>query len=205
MKLNTCDYIKGNITVPQAAERYGLSIRRGGMVNCLFHEDRHPSMKLNERYFYCFGCGAHGDVIDFTARLLGTTTKDTISILLNDFNLDPLAAPASRPEPKRPAIRQFHHDEGECVSVLTEFLHLLQTWKSDYAPSEPDAPLDDHYILACQKEEPIGHALDILTFGSLGERVKLVDKLIRSGKLDRLRQTMKDIKEGECHEEPRAG
>ncbi len=61
--MNTYDFIKDSITVPQAAERYGLKIERGGMVSCLFHEDKHPSMKLNERYFYCFGCGAHGDVI----------------------------------------------------------------------------------------------------------------------------------------------
>ncbi len=26
-------------------------------------------MKLNEDYFYCFGCGATGDVIDLAARL----------------------------------------------------------------------------------------------------------------------------------------
>ena len=24
----------------------------------------HPSLKLNEDYFFCFGCGAKGDVID---------------------------------------------------------------------------------------------------------------------------------------------
>mgnify|MGYP001779670609 CR=1 FL=1 len=33
-------------------------------------------MKLNEEYFYCFGCGATGDVIDFTARLYNLSPKE---------------------------------------------------------------------------------------------------------------------------------
>ena len=53
----------GNICVPDAAEQYGLQINRNGMCSCPFHEGRHLSMKLNERYFYCFGCEAAGDVI----------------------------------------------------------------------------------------------------------------------------------------------
>ena len=40
-----------------------------GMVCCPFHSDNHPSMKLNDNYYYCFGCGANGDTIDLTAKL----------------------------------------------------------------------------------------------------------------------------------------
>lgn len=202
--MNTYDYLKDNIPVPQAAERYGLTIGCGGMVSCLFHEDKHPSMKLNERYFYCFSCGAHGDVIDLTARLLGTTTKDTIHILLNDFGLEPGTTPIQRPTPRRPAIRQFRQDEAECFSVLTGFLHLLQRWKVQYAPTTPEAEVDEHYLLACRQTEPIEYALDILTVGGVEERVKLADGLIKTGKLDRLRQTMNDIKEGERDVDTRA-
>ena len=48
--------VKAAVTVRQAAEHYGLQGSRNSMVCCPFHDDRHPSMKLNERYFYCFGC-----------------------------------------------------------------------------------------------------------------------------------------------------
>ena len=203
--MNTYDYIKDSITVPQAAERYGLAIGRGGMVNCPFHEDRHPSMKLNERYFYCFGCGAHGDVIDLTARLLGLTVSDAVSALLTDFNLDPGRSPSKNVETTRPAIYQFRRDEDECVSVLAEFLHLLQGWKVRYAPETPADDLDDHYVLACQQEEPIGYALDILTVGSLEERIRLVDGMTKTGRLDRLRETMRALKEGERYVGQRTG
>ena len=50
--------IKAAISVKQAAEHYGQQVNRNGMACCPFHNDRHPSMKLNEDYFFCFGCGA---------------------------------------------------------------------------------------------------------------------------------------------------
>ena len=68
------ELVKQTIQVRDAAEHYGLQINHSGMCRCPFHEDRHPSMKLNERYFYCFGCGATGDVIDLVARLFGLSS-----------------------------------------------------------------------------------------------------------------------------------
>ena len=60
--------IKSTVTPRMAAEHFGLSVSRNGMACCPFHNDRHPSMKLNEDYFYCFGCGAKGDVIEWSAE-----------------------------------------------------------------------------------------------------------------------------------------
>ena len=65
--------IKMAVSVKEAAEYYGLEVNRGNMVCCPFHADRTPSMKLNEDYFYCFGCGATGDVIGLTARPVSYT------------------------------------------------------------------------------------------------------------------------------------
>jgi DNA primase len=33
-------------------------------------------MKLNERYFYCFGCRTTGDVIDLVAKLFGLSSYE---------------------------------------------------------------------------------------------------------------------------------
>ena len=62
------DEVKQNVTVRQAAERYGLKPNRSGLIRCIFHNDKSPSMKVDRRY-YCFGCGCTGDAIDFTAQL----------------------------------------------------------------------------------------------------------------------------------------
>ena len=67
--MNLFETVKSAVTVKQAAEYYGCKVNRGDMICCPFHDDRHPSMKLNRDYFYCFGCGATGDVIDFTAAV----------------------------------------------------------------------------------------------------------------------------------------
>ena len=81
--------IKAAVPLRQAAEHYGLRVLPNGMACCPFHKDRHPSLKLNEDYFFCFGCGASGDVIDFTARLFGISLKDSATKLAADFGINP--------------------------------------------------------------------------------------------------------------------
>ena len=61
--------IKQAVSVVETAKHYGLAVNRNGMARCPFHPDNTPSLKLNEDFFYCFGCQESGDVIDFTANL----------------------------------------------------------------------------------------------------------------------------------------
>ena len=76
--------VKQSVTTRQAAERYGIRVERNGMCRCPFHDDSTPSMKLDRRY-YCFGCGATGDVIDFVSRLRGIGSKEAAILLAQDF------------------------------------------------------------------------------------------------------------------------
>ena len=76
--------IKMAVSVKEAVEYYGLEVNRGNMVCCPFHNDRTPSMKLNDDYFYCFGCGIHGDVIDLVARLFNLSSYDAAKKLAYD-------------------------------------------------------------------------------------------------------------------------
>ena len=72
--MNVFEAVKQSVTTRQAAEHYGIHVGRNGMACCPFHNDKTPSMKLDRRY-HCFGCGADGDVIDFTAALYGLGKK----------------------------------------------------------------------------------------------------------------------------------
>lgn len=63
------------------AESYGLHIRRNGTACCPFHDDRHPSMKVDQNY-HCFACGVGGDVIDYTARMYGLSQYDAAKKLI---------------------------------------------------------------------------------------------------------------------------
>ena len=52
--MNIFKEIKEYLTALQAAEQYGIKINRNKMACCPFHDDHHPSMKIDQNY-YCFG------------------------------------------------------------------------------------------------------------------------------------------------------
>ena len=198
--------IKAAVPVRQAAEHYGLRVNRNGMACCPFHNDRHPSLKLNEDYFFCFGCGATGDVIDFVARLLDLSNYEAAQRLAVDFGIstEPGQAVAAPHKIKRPHIRQFREDEMRCFRVLTDYLHLLEDWKVRYAPETPEDKLDDRFVEACQMLDHIEYLADILTVGTLEERVALVDGLMKEGKIAFLQDYVTRKKKEELHHEQRS-
>ena len=83
---NLFEIVKLNITTRQAAEAYGFQPNRSGMICCPFHADSNPSLKVDAR-FHCFGCGADGDVIDFTAKLFQLSLLQAAEKLAADFGL----------------------------------------------------------------------------------------------------------------------
>jgi hypothetical protein len=50
---------------------------------CPFHQENSPSLKFkeNDESWHCFGCSAHGDVIDFVAKMENVTTQEAIARL----------------------------------------------------------------------------------------------------------------------------
>ena len=181
--MNFYENVKASVTVPQVAALYGLKQNRSGMVCCPFHNDRTPSMKLNEGYFYCFGCGAHGDVIDLTAGLFQVSSSEAASKLAADFGLaGPRPAVQTPHKPRYPHIRQFREDELLCSRALTEYLHLLEEWQVRFSPQTPEDELDDRYVEACQMLSYIEYLADILTIGALEERTAVVELLLKDGK-----------------------
>lgn len=203
--MNLFETVKAAVTVRQAAAHYGLKVERGGMARCPFHDDRHPSMKLNERYFYCFGCGATGDVIDLVARLFGLGSYEAAQKLAYDFGIDPDKPPAAAAlsKPQYPLARAFRQEELHCQRVLCDYLHLLEDWKVQYAPNSPDEVLDERFVEACQMLDRIEYLADILTFAELEVRIKTVDMLQKDSTIKKLEERLKRLeKEANIHEEP---
>ena len=108
------------------------------MARCPFHDDKHPSMKVDRR-FHCFGCQADGDVIDFTARLFGLNKKEAALKLAEDFSVR-YVAKGHDPPRRRPVKRKISEElryrqaEQKCFRVLCDYLHLLERWEKEYAP-----------------------------------------------------------------------
>ena len=173
--MNQFESVKAAVPLRQAAENYGLELRRNGMTCCPFHEDAHPSLKLNEDYFFCFGCGASGDVIDFTAKLFGVSLKDAVTKLAADFGVSEDARQVS--------VRQnpFRLEELRCRRVLTAYLHLLKKWKTQYAPKTPADSLDDRFVESCQQYDRIAGLLEMLDEASSTQRSHTVSALTADG------------------------
>ena len=173
--MNQFESVKAAVPLRQAAENYGLELRRNGMTCCPFHEDAHPSLKLNEDYFFCFGCGASGDVIDFTAKLFGVSLKDAVTKLAADFGVSEDARQVS--------VRQnpFRLDELRCRRALTAYLHLLKKWKTQYAPNTPGDSLDDRFVESCQQYDRIAGLLEMLDEASSTQRSHTVSALTADG------------------------
>ena len=176
--------VKAVVTPREAAERYGLSASLSEMARCPFHPDKTPSMKLYEDHFYCFGCGAHGDVIDLTGQLLGLGPGDAAEQVASDFGID--TGQRYVPKQNRHEIHQFRKDEIFCFSVLMDYLHLLEHWQREYAPVSPEAPIDDRFVEACQMLARIEYMADVLAVGDLAQRAALVDELTGTGMIQRL-------------------
>lgn len=139
------EMIKAAVPVPEAAEHYGMEVGRNHMTCCPFHSDQTPSMKLNERYYYCFGCGAHGDVVSLIAQLLGIGSYEAAKKLAVDFGIDPDKPPTAGAMIRISLPRQ---EESRCYRVLVQYLHRLEDWKKRYAPMNPEEKLDEHFIEA---------------------------------------------------------
>ena len=194
------ELVKQTIQVRDAAEHYGLQVNHSGMCRCPFHEDRHPSMKLNRDYFYCFGCGATGDVIDFVARLFGLSSYEAAKKLAYDFGIDPDKPPAAMALKKPyPLARAFRNNEMHCQRVLCDYLHLLERWKVEYAPQLPEDNPDDRFVEACHMIEYVDHLLDVLMFAELEQRVKVVDMLLKDGTIAALEQRLKRLEKEVRH------
>lgn len=172
MGANVFETVKQSVTIREAAERYGIEVKRGGMACCPFHDDKNPSMKLNEEYFYCFGCGATGDVIDLTARLYNLSPKEAAEKLAQDFGLiyDSQAPPRRNYVHQKTEARKFREDRQRCYRVLSDYYYLLKKWEADRSPRTPEEEPHPRFVEAIQKKPYVDYLLDLFLYESEEEQ-----------------------------------
>ena len=162
MSANVFETVKQSITIREAAERYGIEVGRNSMACCPFHDDKNPSMKLNEDYFYCFGCGATGDVIDLTARLYNLSPKEAAEKLAQDFGLiyDSQAPPRRNYVRQKTEAQKFKESRDHAFRILADYFHLLRKWETNYTPKTPVESMHPRFLEAVQQKDYIGYLLD---------------------------------------------
>ena len=162
MSANVFETVKQSITIREAAERYGIEVGRNSMACCPFHDDKNPSMKLNKDYFYCFGCGATGDVIGLTARLYNLSPKEAAEKLAQDFGLiyDSQAPPRRNYVRQKTEAQKFKESRDHAFRILADYFHLLRKWETNYTPKTPEENPHPRFMEAIQKKDYVGYLLD---------------------------------------------
>ena len=196
--------VKSAITVRQVGEMYGMEPDRRGMVCCPFHSDKHPSMMLNEAYYYCFACGANGDAIDLTEKLFDLNPRQAAEKLIHDFGLDPDKPPAhaiALPPPKRDLTDEQRADIAYCLRVLTDYVDLLRQWKVSYAPKTPFDQVDARFDEACHSLDYMNSVANELAFSPPKQKAAIAAKMLRDPALLLLEERIDNLKKETVHEQ----
>jgi DNA primase len=114
------EVVAGRTQLRKAGARYS--------GRCPFHEEKTPSFSVNpvEKLYYCFGCGAKGDVITFVRETESLDFGGAIEWLAQRFNV-PLEYEEASPE--QDLQRRRRDRLGELLERATGFYEKL-LWES---------------------------------------------------------------------------
>ena len=180
--MNIFNQTKESITTRQAAEIYGVKVNRNGMAYCPFHNDKHPSMKIDQNY-YCFACGAKGDAVNYVAVLFGLSQFEAAKKINEDFSL---GIPIEKTELRRKQNSGVREKEKiptkeerirfvqkkidkwvkDATNVLLRYLRWMEFWKEFYKPESMEAEWNPLFVEALQNESKISYLVDMLMFGT---------------------------------------
>jgi DNA primase len=105
------DELRARLTLSSLVGRRVRLIKRGREFSglCPFHNEKSPSFTVSDEkdFFHCFGCGAHGDAIEFVRRSDGLSFPEAVERLAQEVGLAiPEMAPGAREEAERHATLQ---------------------------------------------------------------------------------------------------
>ena len=180
--MNIFQEMKERVTARQVAERYGLKVSRNGMARCPFHNDKHPSMKIDQNY-YCFACGAKGDAVNYVAVLFGLSQFEAAKKINDDFSLGISIENTGIRRKQNSGVRekekiptkeeriQFVQKKiggwvKDAVNVLLRYLRWMEFCKEFYKPESMEAEWNPLFVEALQNESKISYLVDMLMFGT---------------------------------------
>lgn len=160
--------VKDAVPMLDAVKFYGFEPKRAGFICCPFHTERTPSLKVYERRFRCYGCGASGSVIDFVALLFNIEPTQAVERIEADFHLAPmLETPTERTERQRvaDARRLFDSWREQMMAKLDAVIRTANCADFQYlSPAEVEAL---KYREACEDWS------NTLSHGALDEQMQI--------------------------------
>lgn len=177
--------VKEHLTTRQVAEFYGLQVKRNGFACCPFHEEKHPSMKLDRNY-HCFGCGIGGDVIDYVSRMFGLSQYEAALKLIAEFHL-PIQGKVKLDRLQKKQFREVKAEQAHLFRIKDRFKkwcnQTIEKLKGCLLEIEqigiflkdqsPEMVFSEDYATLLHAEPVMEYWLDILCFGSIEEKQEL--------------------------------
>ena len=175
--MNLFETVRTNVKAIDVVLMTGFQPNRSKMICCPFHNDKHPSMKVDRRYF-CFGCGAKGDAVDFVANYYGLSLKEAAEKIASDFALTydntgysegvrkPIAA-------KRSEYQIWAEKKRELFAYLSRLHEQLREMKMKYAPKDrEDSEWSPLFVLAAKEFAYVDYLYDYCMFEATEDELK---------------------------------
>lgn len=182
--MNVFDSVKQAVTTKQAVVFYGFKPNHSDLICCPFHKDKTPSMKVDERYF-CFGCGAKGDVIDFVSGIFQINCTESAIKLAEDFGISYQYQRSVNKTKriKKKICQQPEISEEEklkkrvtkAIGICSDYRMMLIELQKNFLPKTVDEKWDERFIYAGMKIPYLEYYLDILLFGNQEEQKELLN------------------------------
>ena len=172
MILNTIyEMLRDKLSVFDAVKFYGVEVNRADFAVCPFHSDNEPSLKIYDDHYHCFGCGAHGDITDFVARLFGLSQYEAAKKL--DYDLGLQLTDQSNQEHFTRAVNpevEYQNWLRDAERILTEYLNMLCRQQRLYAPKISDEPLHSRFVEYLKNKDYYEHIYEQIRYGSDSEK-----------------------------------
>ena len=198
--MNLFETVRTNVKAIDVVLMAGFQPNRSKMICCPFHNDKHPSMKVDRRYF-CFGCGAKGDAIDFVSNYYGLRLKEAAEKIASDFALTydntrysegvrkPIAA-------KRSEYQIWAEKKRELFAYLSRLHEQLREMKMKYAPKDrEDSEWSPLFVMAAKELTYVEYLYDYCMFEATEEELKRkIDEITKE--MEKIEKRMYDTESG---------
>ena len=198
--MNLFETVRTNVKTIDVVLMTGFQPNRSKMICCPFHNDKHPSMKVDRRYF-CFGCGVKGDAVDFVANYYGLSLKEAAEKIISDFGLTynntgyaegvrkPIAA-------KRSEYQIWAEKKQELFAHLSRLHEQLREMKMRYAPKDrEDSEWSPLFVMAAKELTYVEYLYDYCMFEATEEELKRkIDEITKE--MEKIEKRMYDTESG---------
>ena len=198
--MNLFETVRTNVKAVDVVLMAGFQPNHSKMICCPFHNDKHPSMQVDRRYF-CFGCGAKGDAVDFVANCYGLSLKEAAEKIISDFGLTynntgyakgvrkPIAA-------KRSEYQIWAEKKQELFAHLSRLHEQLRKMKMRYAPKDrEDSEWSPLFVMAAKELTYVEYLYDYCMFEATEEELKRkIDEITKE--MEKIEKRMYDTESG---------